>query len=208
MLKQIARLRGGLVLFLGTLLFCSGAFAMDVINKGDSCRGRRGRGRGRKTKTEKKEIKISGKPLYVLTQCPTFWRLSFETNLQWFAVLWLIATYCRLAYAKSIQISVLKESALLCKGVQGKPLHICLFNIFLIFFIYSILNHILHIIMIHYIGYSETWRWMRNWRLASCWFKVRRRCPSQGGLLVLCWTTFCQDNNQWRVCRHSHQHLE
>ena len=41
MLKQIARLRGGLVLFLGTLLFCSGAFAMDVINKGDNRRDNR-----------------------------------------------------------------------------------------------------------------------------------------------------------------------
>jgi hypothetical protein len=42
MLKQIARLKAGLVLLLGILLFCSGAFAMDVINKGDNRNNNRG----------------------------------------------------------------------------------------------------------------------------------------------------------------------
>jgi hypothetical protein len=42
-----------------------------------------------------------------------------------------------------------EASALLCEGVQGKPLHICKFIIFLIFCIHSILLHILHIIMIN-----------------------------------------------------------
>ncbi len=99
--------------------------------------------------------------------------------------------------------SLYKEaSSLLCKGVQGKLPYAYLFHIFLIFFIYCIFHNILHMIMIHYIGYSETWRWMRNRRLASCWFKDRLQCPSQGGLLVPSWPRFCSDINQQRLCWH------
>jgi hypothetical protein len=45
MLKQIARLRVGLVLLLGILLFCSGAFAMadrSVLNRGNNRRDSQG----------------------------------------------------------------------------------------------------------------------------------------------------------------------
>ena len=46
MLKQIARLRVGLVLLLGILLFSSGALAMEVINRGDNRGDNRGYSRG------------------------------------------------------------------------------------------------------------------------------------------------------------------
>ena len=49
MLKHIARLRVGLVLLLGILLFCSGAFAMGDrrdINRGNNGRDNRGDNRG------------------------------------------------------------------------------------------------------------------------------------------------------------------
>ena len=70
------------------------------------------------------------------------------------------------------------------------------------------IKYILRIIMIYYICCSENRRWMWNRRLASGWFKNRRGCPSQGGSLVPSWPRFWSNNSQWRLCWHSHKHLE